>query len=135
MATSMIEEEEEWVSPFTPEKVDPRALMKANPKLTWEEARRQIDANFPTKGELRKVIPPHCFERSVWRSLSYVLRDVLQSVAVIYVTSVVVGLSTEPPEVGGIWRWLLWRLSWNVYAIAMTYAAGGLWVIAHECGQ
>ena len=123
-----------WVSPFTPEKVDPKALMKSNPKLTLEEARRQVDANFPTKSELRNVIPPHCFERSVWRSMSYVIRDFVQISVVAYVTYSVIGLSTEPPS-GGVWQWLLWRISWNIYTVAMTYAAGGLWVIGHECGQ
>jgi hypothetical protein len=135
MAANTATMEKPWVSPFTPEKVDPRALMKANPKLTWEEAKRQIDANFPTKSELRKVIPPHCFERSVWRSLGFTIRDILQGVLVVYVTYSVVGLSTDPPAEGGWLEWLLWRFSWNVYAIAMFYAVGGLWIIGHECGQ
>jgi len=128
------EEEELWVSPFVPTKVDPLALMKENPKLTVQEARQQINAGFPTRSELLHVIPKHCFEKSVWRSLGFVVRDLLQTAFVIYLTHSVCQLSTDPPTEGGWSAWLLWRLAWNVYAVIMTYAAGGLWVLAHECG-
>ncbi|KAJ6829210.1 delta(12)-fatty-acid desaturase FAD2-like [Iris pallida] len=37
-----------------------------------------------TVGQLRKAIPPHCFERSVLRSFSYVARDLLLSSLLLY---------------------------------------------------
>lgn len=113
----------EWISPFTPERVDPRAGGKL--------------AVFPTKSELRAVIPPHCFERSDIRSMSYVVKDVLQGVFIWYLTHHVLGMTTDPPvEVGvGYHRWIVWMAAWNIYAFIMANAVGGLWVIGHECGH
>ena len=123
-----------WVSPFTPSKVDPLALMKENPELTLEEAKKQINDNFPTKGELKKLIPAHCFEPTVARSMYYVAQDLVQGAIVVYAMHCVLGVSTDPPPTGML-AWLGWRLAWNVYAIVMTFACGGLWVLAHECGH
>lgn len=118
-----------WVSPFTPEKVDPRVS-----KMSLKE----INAQFPTKSEIRAVIPPHCFERSLFWSFYYVFRDITHGAIVVCITHYVIGLSTEPPE-GGLFgnplAWIAWRLAWNVYAVVMTMAMGGLWVIGHECGH
>ena len=114
---------DEWISPFTPERVDPRYAPDGK------------CVEFPTKSELRAVIPPHCFERSLARSMCYVVRDIAQGALVVYVVHSVLGVSTDPPADGTIGQWLLWRLFWNVYAVVMTLAAGGLWVIGHECGH
>ncbi|CAB9522897.1 Delta(12) acyl-lipid conjugase (11E,13E-forming) [Seminavis robusta] len=115
-----------WVSPFTPEKIDPRVS-----SMTKEE----IDAQFPTKSELKAIIPAHCFERSLFWSMFYVIRDVIQACCVVYLTHCVLGLSTDPPGPIWTWQWWAWRLAWNFYGFAMTSAMGGLWVLGHECGH
>jgi hypothetical protein len=111
---------DEWVSPFSPDKIDPRVSAK-----TLQE----INAEFPTKSELRAVIPAHCFERSLVKSFYYVFRDVALGVLVWYLTAHVFQLSTDPPGPIWTWQWWVWRAAWNLYAVAMTLAVGGLWVI------
>lgn len=111
------DEQQQWVSPFTREKVDPKYAKKD---------KQAIAAGFPTKSELRNVIPPH----STFWSLAYVLRDICQGILVVYITYHVVGLRHDPPEGVGMlsWQYLVWRLAWNIYGIVMGFAVGGLWV-------
>ncbi|CAB9496723.1 Delta(12) acyl-lipid conjugase (11E,13E-forming) [Seminavis robusta] len=118
----------EWVSPFSPDRVDPLVSKKV--------------VEFPTRSELKAVIPPHCFERSLFWSFFYVIRDIVQGIIVVYLTTQVFQLSTEPPQfeenasiATKVTAWLAWRLAWNIYAGVMAAAAGGLWVIGHECGH
>lgn len=116
-----------WQSPFTPERIDPRVSSMSL---------KEINAQFPTKSELRAVIPPHCFERSLPKSLFYVVRDIFFAYIVGYITYHT--LSVDPPEGGLLGNpigWILWRLGWNLYAFVMTASMGGLWVIGHECGH
>jgi hypothetical protein len=112
--------DDEWVSPFSPDKIDPSVSGKTP---------QQISAEFPTKSELRAVIPAHCFERSLVKSFYYVFRDVAMGVLVWYLTAHVFQLSTDPPGPIWTWQWWVWRAAWNLYAVAMTLAVGGLWVI------
>ena len=109
-----------WVSPFSPDKIDPRVSKKSL---------QEINDQFPTKSELRAVIPPHCFERSLLKSFYYVFRDVASGVLVWYFTAHVLQLSTDPPGPIWTWQWWVWRAAWNLYAVVMTTAVGGLWVI------
>ncbi|CAB9501727.1 Delta(12) acyl-lipid conjugase (11E,13E-forming) [Seminavis robusta] len=116
-----------WVSPFTPDKIDPTVSSMSL---------KEINAQFPTKSELRAVIPPHCFERSLFWSFYSIGRDLFMSAIVAYITYHT--LSVDPPEGGLLGNpvgWIAWRLAWNVYALFMTAAYGGLWVIGHECGH
>lgn len=123
---------DEWISPFTPERVDPRYAPNGE------------TVKFPTKSELRAVIPPHCFHRSLIKSMFYVIRDIAQGCALVYLVHNVWGITTDPPaleegmsalSLAYVGKYLAWRLFWNVYAVLMTLAAGGLWVIGHECGH
>jgi len=113
----------DWVSPFTADRVDPRV------------GKKETLITFPTKSELRAVIPDHCFERSLFWSMAFVIRDILQGCFVVYVVHNVLEMSTDPPADGGIYAWIIWRLSWNLYAGIMGLALSGLWVIGHECGH
>mmetsp|Transcript_34408 Transcript_34408/g.51077 ORF Transcript_34408/g.51077 Transcript_34408/m.51077 type:complete len:422 (-) Transcript_34408:131-1396(-) len=100
-----------WVSPYDP-------LSKDAPKL-------------PSKSEIKAVIPAHCFERVVWKSLAYTAKDLLTAAAFVYATSQVLttDLPTTPVEtaifVGG----------WSFYAFWMGTIMTGPWVLAHECGH
>ncbi|CAB9528112.1 Delta(12) acyl-lipid conjugase (11E,13E-forming) [Seminavis robusta] len=117
---------EEWKSPFTPDKIDPRVAGKSI---------SEINAAFPTKSELRAVIPPHCFTRPLHWSFFYVGCDILQGVAIWYLTCHVIQLPVDPPGPIWTWQWWAWRAAWNIYGVVMGYAIGGLWCIGHECGH
>ena len=76
----------------------------------------------PTKefyAEIRKVIPKHCFERSLWRSSKYLLTDMLA-----------IGISIFVMANFGQFA-LLWPIYWAVQGCLFT----AVWVIAHECGH
>lgn len=58
-----------------------------------------------TVGTLRKAIPPHCFERSLVRSLGYLIVDLL-AVAALYYASTFIDRAPA---------WLAWGLLWPAY--------------------
>ncbi|CAM6106583.1 unnamed protein product [Calypogeia fissa] len=75
-------------------------------------------------GDLKKAIPPHCFKRSLLRSGSYLVTDLVIISALFYAFTYI-------QNVGGALGWLLRGAYW----IAQGCVATGLWVIAHECGH
>ncbi|CAL9118913.1 unnamed protein product [Musa acuminata var. zebrina] len=78
-----------------------------------------------TLGRIKKAIPPHCFDRSVIRSFSYVFRDLLFAVLFLYVAVALI------PKLSLGLALAAWPLYWVVQGCVLT----GLWVIAHECGH
>uniref|UniRef100_A0ACD5X0H3 Uncharacterized protein n=1 Tax=Avena sativa TaxID=4498 RepID=A0ACD5X0H3_AVESA len=68
--------------------------------------------------EIRAAIPKHCWVKDPWRSMSYVLRDVL----------VVLGLAAAAARVDS---WLVWPLYWAAQG-TMFWA---LFVLGHDCGH
>ena len=74
--------------------------------------------------QLKKAIPQHCFKRSLIRSTSYLIRDLLMVGILIYSTSFIDRFS-------GLLGWILWSLYW----VAQGCVCTGVWVIAHECGH
>lgn len=107
--------EEEWVAPCS----------------KWDEAKWK-SVKFPTKSELRAVIPPHCFERSALTGFAYILRDLAMLVTVVTIARTL-GLSAQVPS-----DWLSfagWCVAWFVYSFLAAICAAGLWVIGHECGH
>lgn len=76
-----------------------------------------------TVGQLKKAIPPHCFNRSVATSFSYLLWDL----AIISIAA----YSTKFFVYEGVLNWALWCAYWVVAGCVAT----GVWVIAHECGH
>jgi len=83
----------------------------------------QVLSGVPKKSEIQSVIPAHCFERTLPRSLAY---------AAFSVTATLV------PAVAA-WRFLpltlAWLPVWVLYATLTGTLACGVWVIAHECGH
>ena len=81
-----------------------------------------------TMKDIRAAIPEHCFERSVTRSLSYVLRDIV--FLAVNLTLCIKFITPEyiPSE---IVRGLLWA----GYTFLQGCIATGVWVLAHECGH
>nr|ACL53784.1 unknown [Zea mays] len=78
-----------------------------------------------TLGQIKKAIPPHCFERSVLRSFSYVAHDLSLAAALLYLAVAVI------PALPCPLRYAAWPLYW----VAQGCVCTGVWVIAHECGH
>jgi omega-3 fatty acid desaturase (delta-15 desaturase) len=68
--------------------------------------------------EIRAAIPKHCWVKDPWRSMSYVLRDVV----------VVLGLAAAAARLDS---WLVWPLYWAAQG-TMFWA---LFVLGHDCGH
>ncbi|KAJ4725570.1 Omega-3 fatty acid desaturase [Melia azedarach] len=69
-------------------------------------------------GEIRAAIPKHCWVKNPWRSLSYVLRDV---VVVFVLVAAAVYFNS----------WLLWPLYW----VAQGTMFWATFVLGHDCGH
>ncbi|KAI1643968.1 fatty acid desaturase-domain-containing protein [Daldinia loculata] len=81
---------------------------------------------LPDINTIRKAIPPHCFQPSTWRSLSYVARDLVMAAVLTY------GALTYIPSVSNP----AYRTSlWVVYGFLQGLVGVGLWILAHECGH
>jgi hypothetical protein len=82
------------------------------------------DASVPGIKALRDAIPAKCFERSLWRSLSYVARDLVAAGVLFYAAVCLTRLDSP-------WAIPLWVLYSFVQGLFFT----GLWILAHECGH
>lgn len=80
----------------------------------------------PTLKQLRKVVPNHCFERSLSTALSYLARDVLLVGVLLLIARRFLSNNLSNP---------LMIVAWLLYGIVQGTAATGLWVLAHECGH
>lgn len=78
-----------------------------------------------TLSEIKKTIPPHCFQRSLIRSFSYIIYD-LTLISIFYYLA-----TSYIPLLPETLRYLAWPIYWAVQGCVMT----GIWVIAHECGH
>lgn len=94
---------------------------------TNEAAVRRVPHTNPpfTFGDLKKAIPPHCFKRSLLRSFSYLIVD-LMAAAALYAAATTAFHRLSPPL-----NALAWAAYWAVQGCVLT----GVWVIAHECGH
>lgn len=106
-------------------------------KNVWQSPYKPLDSNapaLPSKGEIKAVIPKHCFDRSFIRSMGYVVRDTILAAGCVYLT-LLTGVTTDLPS-----NWLsvdalIWVAVWNLYAFWMGTILTGHWVLAHECGH
>ncbi|XP_021721668.1 delta(12)-fatty-acid desaturase FAD2-like [Chenopodium quinoa] len=78
-----------------------------------------------TLGQIKKAIPPHCFQRSVLRSFAYVVYDFTIAFILYYVATNYINLLPKPFN----------YLAWPVYGFVQGCVLTGVWVIAHECGH
>ncbi|KAI3471537.1 hypothetical protein Pfo_028187 [Paulownia fortunei] len=78
-----------------------------------------------SKSDMKKAIPPHCFQRSIPRSFSYVIYDLAISSLFYYVATNYFQLLPHP----------LSYIAWPLYWICQGCVLTGVWVIAHECGH
>ena len=81
-----------------------------------------------TFNDLRNAIPRHCFQRSTAKSLGFVVRDIIQWAALIYVCKTFITPQyIQSPIVRGA--------LWFAYTVVAGWIGTGLWVLAHECGH
>jgi omega-6 fatty acid desaturase (delta-12 desaturase) len=81
-----------------------------------------------TINDIRNAIPKHCFERSGWRGLSYVARDITSLAVTFFLFNKFVTPENIPYTP-------VRSLLWFVYTIVQGLFGTGLWVLAHECGH
>ncbi|XXG87687.1 hypothetical protein AAC387_Pa12g0002 [Persea americana] len=80
-----------------------------------------------TLSQLKKAIPPHCFKRSILRSMSYVVSDLTISSILYYLATTYIPLIPSP-----LLRYLL---AWPIYWVLQGAVLMGIWVLGHECGH
>lgn len=78
-----------------------------------------------TLSQIKKAIPPHCFQRSLLRSFSYVVYDLTLASILYYIASTCIPTLPHPLP------YLAWPVYWAFQGCILT----GFWVIAHECGH
>eukprot|EP00957_Ditylum_brightwellii_P065567 4972920-Ditylum_brightwellii.AAC.2 len=88
---------------------------------------------FPSKGEIKAVIPEECFERSYVHSMYFVFHDTAWAVALVYATNHF--LSAELLAKLLSLDALKWFLGWNFYTFWIGNILTGDLVLAHECSQ
>lgn len=76
-----------------------------------------------TLSQIKKAIPPHCFNRSALRSFSYLAVDL--TIATILAYAAINHFHTLPHNLS----LFAWPLYWAIQGCVLT----GVWVIAHEC--
>lgn len=81
-----------------------------------------------TIGDLKKAIPPHCFERSALRSFSYLLFDVTIFFSLYYIFTKIITHSAVSSR-------LFFYITWIVYSIVQGCVFSRFWTIGHECGH
>ncbi|XP_071705480.1 acyl-lipid (9+3)-(E)-desaturase-like [Rutidosis leptorrhynchoides] len=78
-----------------------------------------------TISDLKKAIPPHCFQRSLIRSFSYVVSDLTITFLLYYIATTFFHRLPTPFSF----------IAWPAYWVAQGCVLTGVWVIAHECGH
>ncbi|KAI5290212.1 hypothetical protein KEM54_002178 [Ascosphaera aggregata] len=78
--------------------------------------------------DIRDAIPRHCFERSAWRSLSYVARDLACFTATFALCHKFIRPEYIPYTP-------VRAVLWAVYGFVQGLFGTGMWVLAHECGH
>ncbi|XP_022766805.1 delta(12)-fatty-acid desaturase FAD2-like [Durio zibethinus] len=78
-----------------------------------------------TLSQVKKAIPPHCFQRSLLRSFSYFVYDVILASLFYYVATNYIHQFPRPLS------YVAWTIYWAMQGSVLT----GVWVIAHECGH
>ncbi|XP_049365493.1 delta(12)-fatty-acid desaturase FAD2-like [Solanum verrucosum] len=78
-----------------------------------------------TIGDIKKVIPPHCFQRSLIRSFSYLVQDLILVSLFYYIATTYFCFLPYP------YYYLAWPIYWIIQGCVFT----GIWMIGRECGH
>ncbi|KAK6747728.1 hypothetical protein RB195_000742 [Necator americanus] len=98
--------------------------MTVSTQLKQKKDRRNIyvpPPKLPTVDDVRKVVPPHCFEKKLVKSISYLVQDLI----------VLVGLYAILPYVEQYFGWVGY-LAW---CWAFGFCGCSLFVVGHDCGH
>ena len=122
-----------------PSQTTPPTLAQKAKKGEWQSPYKPLEVTshsvkqLPTKGEIKAAIPAECFDRSVFLSMSLVVRDCVMIAALAYVTSQL--LSTEVPAEPLSLEMGVWVVGWSLYTFWMGVLLFGIWILGHECGH
>ncbi|XP_017233450.1 delta(12)-acyl-lipid-desaturase-like [Daucus carota subsp. sativus] len=83
-----------------------------------------------TLSDVKKAVPPHCFERSAFRSLSYLLGDVILFVSLYYIATNYI-LKSELVQSSKLY----FVASFIIYSVLQGFLLSRFWVLGHECGH
>ncbi|XP_060171479.1 delta(12)-fatty-acid desaturase FAD2-like [Lycium barbarum] len=78
-----------------------------------------------TIGDIKKAFPPHCFHRSLVRSFSYLVQDLILVSIFYYTANTYFYVLPSPYH----------YLGWPIYWVAQGCVFTGIWMIGHECGH
>ena len=109
-----------WMVATAPSLTDPMDL----PMLSGLNGKAMLvgKEDIPTKAEVRKAVPAHCFKRDTTKSMMYAAISVAQS-------ALCLALGTLIPVTAAAWP------LWLAYAAVSGTVWTGMWVVAHECGH
>ncbi|KAM0005161.1 putative oxidoreductase [Helianthus debilis subsp. tardiflorus] len=94
---------------------------------SYPEAIKRAPTSKPpfTLRDIKKAIPPHCFERSLIKSFSYLAADLTTASLLYYLATTFIPQLPHP----------LPYLAWPVYWLLQGCVFMAIWVIGHECGH
>nr|AOG21009.1 delta12 desaturase [Thraustochytrium sp. ATCC 26185] len=106
----------------------PEALAPAEPQEQQQQPiiHGKHNPDLPTLGEIRAVVPKHCFERSLVTSSLYLGRDLVMAACLLFLARQYLPVY----DMG-----LSGALGWTAYVIVQGTVCAGLWVLGHECGH
>ncbi|XP_047316726.1 delta(12) acyl-lipid conjugase (11E,13E-forming)-like isoform X2 [Impatiens glandulifera] len=102
-----------------------RTRTKSEEKLQSSNARVPHEKPPFTLSDLKKAVPPHCFERSLIRSFYHVFHDLAILSFLYYVAATYIPLLPQYYRV----------VAWPLYWICQGCVQLGILVIGHECGH
>nr|ANU06064.1 omega-6 fatty acid desaturase [Paeonia ostii var. lishizhenii]QBQ82054.1 omega-6 fatty acid desaturase [Paeonia ostii] len=104
-----------------------RMAVPTSNAVEQEKPLKRVPCSKPpfTLGEVKKAVPPHCFERSLIHSFSYVVYDLSIAFLLYYISTSYFHLLPHP------FPYVAWPIYWALQGCNLT----GVWVIAHECGH
>lgn len=80
-----------------------------------------------TLAELRTAIPPHCFERRMWKSFAYLTSDL------VIISSLIVGAVAVLEQQSLPFHFQI--VGYSAYWFLQGSFLFGIWVLGHECGH
>jgi len=128
------------MSTVTQTRQRPNAAVKASVAAVQQYNETALPLRVPstkpsfTVADLRRAIPPHCFERSLILSYGYILVDVA-FIAVFYYLFTLIPVFASNDRFGEVVAPLVRHVLWIAYWVSTGAVMTGLWVIGHECGH
>ena len=104
-------------------------VQKSNPPVKRASRSPYVKPPF-TLSDVKKAVPPHCFERSAIRSLSYLVFDVVILFSLYHIAANYI-LTSELVQSSKLYLFT----SGIIYSVLQGCILARFWVIGHECGH